>query len=490
MFKRYFSFVLIVILSTLANAQDEKWIDMGVKSDNGGVLYWASSELINRNGKIELANEGEEGTRFILGDIKGTANISPLVNMPNIPLNIKGNPEFDIATANLGSTYRLPSPNEINTLLENCDIRYAEYNRPTDGVDENGIPLWVQGQWIYTGSNGYSVSFKFDGLLVSVIQVSELPTEVLYEGTYIFSQNTLSFWDEVLEIDEERKLLKRKNGEYLTKGSNESSKTRTRGFLLKSRINQKQLFFAIPPSITSGKSGNATISWENPKEGGYWSGNLMKMQDDVYGMFLLINGGGHGIAGEPIGKLRCYVKPVKVSEEEIANSAQTNDDAVIKNFNEDAYLQKLQEEKLKKDPCLFIEYFYNNYVFGSKNFEEIAESVCSRDFLQYLKDEFEYDCPDGDCYAIWLFRSGAQDGIDNGKGSHVINVRQMDPTLFEVTYYDMGYKYSTVVVYNGKFCGIGKTVPIDHEITWKAYQDSIQKVNNNEGNDSQNENIE
>lgn len=475
-------FIVCLILCLSVSSQEVKWIDMGIKSDNGGILYWASSELVLRNNKISFANEGEEGTKFWLGDIVGTDNKSPLLSLSNMPLDIKHNSQYDIVTANFGNAFRLPSPNEFNNLIENCNIKYAEYKRSLDGLDTNGVPLWVQGQWIYQEINRISFSFKFDGPFVSVIQVSDAPTETLYEGLYNFSQNVISFWDEQLELDIENKRLKRKNGEYLKKVSNESSKTITRGYLLTSKINNNKLFFAIPSTYTSVSDGNVTLTYDNKKEGDYWTGNLVKDNGEFYGLFFRTNDEGHGILGNLVNEKKCYIKPVKISEEDI----QT-----MPSMKEDAFLEKMSNINS------FIESFYNEYIFGSNNFNDIAKNTCTPKLLKYLKESYDYECDGGECYAFWLFRSGAQDGINDL--SKVINVEVVGNGWYKITYFDMGYKYATkvkIVNINGTimFDEIGDTENIEHKETLEAYMDSINRsadINdaNIENGQNNNENV-
>ena len=45
---------------------------------------------------------------------------------------------------------------------------------------------------------------------------------------------------------------------------------------------------------------------------------------------------------------------------------------------------------------------YEDYSFLHKH--------CTAKMLKYLRDNYEYDCEDGDCLAGWMFRSDAQDG--------------------------------------------------------------------------------
>ena len=460
--------LLGIVLSLNTYGQNPRWIDMGTTSDNGGVLYWAASELVNHNNKIVLANEGEEGSLFWLGDTTGSTTNSPLAKLANPPIDIRGNTQYDIVSVHLGNACRLPSPSEFNKLIENSDIEYAEYKRSLDGVDGNGVPLWIQGQWFCEGINQIAFSFKFDGPFVSVIKVSDGPVETLYEGAYSFSQNVITFWEERLELDMNNKRLIRRGGENLKKVSNESSKTITRGYLFTSKINGNKLFFAIPPIYSSGRAGNAIVSFENKKEGDYWTGNLLEEGNEFYGTFFRVNDEGNGIVGNLLNEKQCYIKPVKTLENEIGNDTQIIEDSFLKKFT---------------DTKSFIEKFYNDYIFGENNFYEISKTVCTPKMLNYLKEQYEYDCEDGECYALWCFRSGAQDGINDV--SKVVKVETVGDGWYKVTYFDMGYKYATKVkiIQNNsliQFDEIGETEEIEHEKTFKAYLDSINKATESE----------
>ena len=60
-----------------------------------------------------------------------------------------------------------------------------------------------------------------------------------------------------------------------------------------------------------------------------------------------------------------------------------------------------------------IQAFYGKYIFGR---EEATDSViaqyCTKALAQKLRDDYNNEFADGGGYAIWEFRSGAQDGED------------------------------------------------------------------------------
>ena len=90
-----------------------------------------------------------------------------------------------------------------------------------------------------------------------------------------------------------------------------------------------------------------------------------------------------------------------------------------------------------------LEDFYNDYVFGNKDFSNIAQTTCTPRLLQQLKDAYEYECESGDCYAMWLFRSGNQDGVSDV--SKVTNVTNEGDGWFKISYIDMGIEGATYI---------------------------------------------
>lgn len=104
-----------------------------------------------------------------------------------------------------------------------------------------------------------------------------------------------------------------------------------------------------------------------------------------------------------------------------------------------------------KTPEIIIE-FYKKYVFDdTPNGEEITDEVinkyCTKKLAKKLADDYAYD---GDGYAIWLFRSGAQDGDSDVR--EVTKVESLGGGKFKVHYNDMGNNGScilTVVLEDG-----------------------------------------
>ena len=99
-----------------------------------------------------------------------------------------------------------------------------------------------------------------------------------------------------------------------------------------------------------------------------------------------------------------------------ANNAETNDAKVI---------AKIQE-------------FYKDYVFGRKDVtDEVITKYCTQKLAKKLADDYEYE---GGGYAIWDFRSGAQDGDSDVQ--ELTNVYSLGNGVYKVRFNDMGTKGS------------------------------------------------
>ena len=83
-----------------------------------------------------------------------------------------------------------------------------------------------------------------------------------------------------------------------------------------------------------------------------------------------------------------------VTEDSIQNGVEDVAEKV------DSSAQNIKEDALIRD---FITNMYENKLYNDYDF---LEAHCTAKMLQYLKDEY---CYDGDGYAGWVFRTGAQD---------------------------------------------------------------------------------
>jgi len=88
----------------------------------------------------------------------------------------------------------------------------------------------------------------------------------------------------------------------------------------------------------------------------------------------------------------------------------------------------------------FITDMYNNRKYEDYDF---IKKHCSSEMLNFLKEEFDYECEDGDCYAVWLFRSSAQDGPNDR--NEIISVKPIGDYWYKYDFYDMGLRASNVI---------------------------------------------
>lgn len=80
----------------------------------------------------------------------------------------------------------------------------------------------------------------------------------------------------------------------------------------------------------------------------------------------------------------------------------------------------------------FLTTLYSDYVFQYHEFS-LIENHFSEKVLKRLKQEYDYD---GEGYAVWLFRTGAQDGPSNV--SKVNDITTEPDGWYVVKYTDMG----------------------------------------------------
>lgn len=88
-----------------------------------------------------------------------------------------------------------------------------------------------------------------------------------------------------------------------------------------------------------------------------------------------------------------------------------------------------------------IQEFYKKYVFGDEEAtDEVINSYCTKKLAKKLADDYEYE---GGGYAVWDFRSGAQDGDSDVQ--KVNNVEALGEGKYKVSYNDMGTKGSCII---------------------------------------------
>ena len=84
--------------------------------------------------------------------------------------------------------------------------------------------------------------------------------------------------------------------------------------------------------------------------------------------------------------------------------------------------------------------FYDKYVFGDGDFSAVAKKYCTEKLLKKLAADYVFE--DGG-YAIWDFRSGAQDGAGKSEIKSIKRVRE--GLVYEVEMLDMGHQHTALV---------------------------------------------
>jgi len=98
-----------------------------------------------------------------------------------------------------------------------------------------------------------------------------------------------------------------------------------------------------------------------------------------------------------------------------------------------------------------IQSFYTNYIFGNEfASDSVMARYCTKELAQKLRDDYDNEFIDGGGYAVWKFRSGAQDGED------IREIEKIEPLgdgKYIVHYNDMGNKGThtiTTVIQDGE----------------------------------------
>ena len=94
-----------------------------------------------------------------------------------------------------------------------------------------------------------------------------------------------------------------------------------------------------------------------------------------------------------------------------------------------------------------IQTFYSKHIFGNEFANDsIIAKYCTKSLAQKLRDDYDNEYSDGGGYAVWEFRSNAQDGEDIHE---IEKIEPLGERKYLVHYNDMGNKGShtiTVVV--------------------------------------------
>ena len=150
----------------------DRRVDMGVLSDSGKPLYWASGNLVvRRYARAYIAHEptfvpehrifSEEALEwdcFSWGDATGRIEYySPeweALNVSSLPNDISGDARYDIVRAQLGENWRLPTETEWQRLYENCTVEFD-----TD-LSECRV-------WLTSKTTGQRLCFYFVGYILA-----------------------------------------------------------------------------------------------------------------------------------------------------------------------------------------------------------------------------------------------------------------------------------------------------------------------------------
>ena len=120
--------------------------------------------------------------------------------------------------------------------------------------------------------------------------------------------------------------------------------------------------------------------------------------------------------------------------------------------NTEENIENSDKDVVEKDDSLIRDFITNMYEKELYNDYDFLEAHCTKEMLKHLKDEFEYD---GDGYAGYLFRTGAQDYKPGAKDvkNKVLSITKDDEGWYHYTFTDGGWRGENklkVSVENGK----------------------------------------
>ena len=118
-----------------------RWVDLGLPSG----LKWATYN-------VGATSAEQLGRLFRWGEIYDIYDKRPKNNLSKKPIrDIQGNPAYDAARANWGETWRLPSEEDFQELLDNCTIAFA-YICGTRGFK---LTSKINGKYIFLPEAGH-----------------------------------------------------------------------------------------------------------------------------------------------------------------------------------------------------------------------------------------------------------------------------------------------------------------------------------------------
>jgi hypothetical protein len=96
-----------------------------------------------------------------------------------------------------------------------------------------------------------------------------------------------------------------------------------------------------------------------------------------------------------------------------------------------------------------IQTFYSKHIFGNESVNDsVIAQYCTKALAKKLRDAYNSEFSDGGGYAVWKFRSNAQDGEDI---QEIEKIEPLGKNKYRIHYNDMGNKgtHTITVVANG-----------------------------------------
>lgn len=119
-------------------------------------------------------------------------------------------------------------------------------------------------------------------------------------------------------------------------------------------------------------------------------------------------------------------EPEEVKEEQQVEEAQVVEE------------DRVEATDAAEDESAIQDFITNMYEKGLYTEYDFLEKHCSKVFLQYLKDQYEYD---GEGYAVWLFRTSSNDGKPGAEDvkSKVLSITKDNEGWYHYTFTDGGW---------------------------------------------------
>lgn len=119
-------------------------------------------------------------------------------------------------------------------------------------------------------------------------------------------------------------------------------------------------------------------------------------------------------------------EPEEVKEEQQVEEAQVVEE------------DRVEATDAAEDESAIQDFITNMYEKGLYTEYDFLEKHCSKAFLQYLKDQYEYD---GEGYAVWLFRTSSNDGKPGTEDvkSKVLSITKDNEGWYHYTFTDGGW---------------------------------------------------